>query len=61
MFKDTIFPAIIFFSVIVFVIISCVLAALAPYFEAQSFNKCTGGHATYVTAVFTELRVQECK
>jgi hypothetical protein len=38
-----------------------VLAGLQPYFEAKAFNDCTGGHATYFTAVFTELRVQDCK
>lgn len=36
-------------------------AVLQPYFEAKAFNRCTGGDATYFTAAFTELRVQECK
>lgn len=31
-----------------------------PYFEAKQFNECTGGNATYTTAWFTELRIQEC-
>ncbi len=36
------------------------MAVAQPYFEAKAFNNCTGGHATYFTAMFTELRVQEC-
>lgn len=40
---------------------SLILAALSPKFEADAFNRCTGGHATYFDAVFTELRVTECK
>lgn len=36
-------------------------AAVQPYFEAQAFNDCTGGNASYLTALFTELRVTECK
>jgi len=37
-----------------------VLSAFAPHFEAKSFNECTGGNATYINAVFTELRVENC-
>ena len=37
------------------------LALTAPYFEAKSFNECTGGDANYMTAFFTELRVENCK
>lgn len=46
--------------IIVFV---CVVVAAfgQPYFEAKAFNDCTGGHATYFTALFTELRVTDCK
>jgi len=44
-----------------FVIGAIIFGALTPYFEAKSFNECTGGHATYWTALFTELRVQDCK
>ena len=36
-------------------------ALLAPKFEAEAFNRCTGGNATYFTALFTELRVENCK
>ena len=35
-------------------------AILAPHFEAKAFNECTGGNATYMTAFFTELRVETC-
>lgn len=35
-------------------------AAIKPYFEAKSFNDCTGSHATYWDAVFTELRIERC-
>lgn len=34
---------------------------LAPYFEAKSFNDCTGGNASYITALTTELRVENCQ
>lgn len=42
-----------------------ILVALAfglgkPYFEAKSFNNCTGGNASYMTALTTELRVENC-
>lgn len=36
-------------------------AAAQPYFEARAFNNCTGSHATYWDAVFSQLRIQECK
>ena len=32
-------------------------AIMQPYFEAKTFNKLTGGKATYWDAVFAELRV----
>lgn len=31
-----------------------------PYFEARSFNECTGSNATYITALTTQLRVDNC-
>lgn len=43
------------------VLIGLVIAALVPHFEANSFNECTGGNASYMTALFTELRVENCK
>lgn len=46
------------FVAVVAVIVS---ALFKPYFEAKAFNECTGGHATYMTALVTELRVQDCK
>lgn len=30
---------------------------IQPYFEARSFNKLTGGNATYFDALFSELRI----
>ena len=33
---------------------------VSAHYEMQSFNNCTGGNATLVDAVFTELRVIEC-
>lgn len=53
-------------ELIALVIVSLILVGLlifcglAPYFEAKSFNECTGGNATYMTALFTELRVENC-
>jgi len=38
-----------------------IFAGLKPYFEAKSFNECTGGNASYMTALTTELRVENCK
>jgi hypothetical protein len=35
-------------------------AFILPYFEAKSFNDCTGGNASYFTALTTELRVENC-
>jgi hypothetical protein len=35
-------------------------AIMKPYFEAKAFNDCTGGNASYLTAVFTQLRVDNC-
>lgn len=37
------------------------VAFAAPYFKAKAFNECTGGNATYMIALFTELRVENCK
>lgn len=42
------------------IIIIIGMSFASPYFEAKSFNECTGGKATYSTAFFTELRVQDC-
>jgi len=30
---------------------------IQPYFEARTFNKLTGGNATYADALFAELRI----
>lgn len=46
--------------IVIMVIFAVIFGFLSPYFEAKSFNKCTGGNATYMTALFTELRVQDC-
>lgn len=48
-------------GIVVLVLIVVRIAVVAPHFEAKSFNDCTGGNATYFTALFTELRVQDCK
>lgn len=47
---------------IVLLIVALVVmgAMLMPLYEAREFNRCTGGHATYLTAVTTELRVEKC-
>lgn len=47
--------------IVLLLITSVTLAFIAPKFEAESFNKCTGGNATYKTAFFTELRVDNCQ
>lgn len=38
-----------------------VFALLSPYFESQAFNRCTGSNASYWDAVFTHLRIDDCK
>lgn len=58
--KDDLIHAVVFFGVIAFIVGLLVLAALRPMFEARAFNACTGGNATYFTALFTELRVENC-
>lgn len=45
---------------ILLVVAALIFVGLAPYFEAKAFNDCTGGNASYFTAMFTELRVQDC-
>lgn len=51
------------FGKIVVLVILIILGfiGMIPYFEAKNFNKCTGGNATYSTAFFTQLRVENCK
>lgn len=59
-YQDNFSLAVFILSMIV--IVGCLIfGLLQPHFEAKAFNECTGGHASYFTAVFTELRVQECK
>lgn len=41
-------------------IVAGIFAILPAYLESRAFNKCTGGHATIVAALFTDLRVQNC-
>lgn len=43
------------------IVIALGVSFTAPYFEAKAFNECTGGNATYVVALFTELRIENCK
>lgn len=49
------------FLIALMVLVVIGFGLIKPYFEAKSFNECTGGHASYMTALTTELRVQECK
>lgn len=49
------------FLVVLGILTVICFGVMSPYYEAKSFNECTGGNATYMTALFTELRVQECK
>jgi hypothetical protein len=49
------------FLILLVIIIVLGIAIVRPYFEAKTFNECTGGDATYVDAAFAELRVQDCK
>jgi len=47
---------------IILIVLGSITFGLAkPYFEAKSFNECTGGNATYETAFFTQLRIEDCK
>lgn len=46
--------------VAVIIVVSIGFVILKPYYEAKAFNDCTGGNATYFTAVFTQLRVDNC-
>ena len=49
----------ILYGVIIAILLTFV--AVQPYFEAIAFNECTDGNANYFTALFTELRVENCK
>lgn len=43
---------------VIVMIIFCILGIfIQPYFEAKSFNRLTGGNATYADAFWSELRV----
>jgi hypothetical protein len=47
---------------IVLILVGTIGAAVAqPYFEARTFNRCTGGSATYWDAVWADLRVMDCR
>ena len=48
---------IILFLYIVFL---SILAIMQPSWEAKEFNRCTGGNATYWTALNTKLRIDSC-
>jgi len=58
--KDTTIGILVYGAVGLGILGSIAFALSQPYFEAKAFNDCTGGHATYFTALFTELRVQDC-
>lgn len=48
------------FGILLAVCLPIIFALLAPYYEAKQFNECTGGNASYMTAMFTQLRVDNC-
>lgn len=52
-FKDNLVIIIIFGTIIG----SISMAVVQPYFEANSYNKLTGGNATYWDAFWSELRI----
>lgn len=49
------------FVIVCSIIFVAMVALIPPIYEAKAFNGCTGSHATYMDALFTELRVTECK
>lgn len=51
---------VVFILLALFFLGGLVMVIMAPKFEADAFNDCTGGNATYMTALFTELRVENC-
>jgi len=42
---------------VIAIVFALSIGAAQPYFEAKSFNKLTGGNATWWDALWTELRV----
>ena len=46
---------------VILTIFTLILCVFFPYFEAKTFNRCTGSNASYMDAVFTQLRATECK
>lgn len=36
------------------------ISLVSAHFEAKEFNRCTGGNASLITALFTELRIENC-
>ncbi len=43
------------------VVVSFLASILSTYLEAREFNRCSGGNATLLTAMFTQLRVDSCR
>lgn len=41
------------------IIVGCCWVLMSA-FEANSFNKCTGGNATVMDAMMSELRIDKC-
>lgn len=52
-------PLVIQLTILILAMLSGLL--IQPLYEVNSFNKCTGSNATYSDALFTELRVTECR
>lgn len=48
-----------------FIAVTLIIAAgvnlFGAWMEKTAFNDCTGGNASIYTALFTELRVEDCK
>ncbi len=45
------------FFIGLFILVTICFLIVQPYFEAKSFNRLTGGNATYADAFWSELRV----
>jgi len=43
------------------IIIAVLIALLQPFYEARTFNRCTGSNVGYVDAMFAELRIENCQ
>lgn len=46
--------------IVLIAIASLLVGVMAPYFEAQSFNRVCRAHVSYWDAIWLELRVDNC-